>query len=113
MMKFEFYIRGYTSRQGGQYAHVNIIYLYKPYQTTNYRALRNTAKHILDKYLTESGENIYWERIARRIANVLVRRNSTVIEGIQVKILISPNKRPSSFEPGYHGPTYTTALFKQ
>lgn len=107
---FQFQISSYkTQRQGGQTLDLYVRYAMKDnvdYSSyPDYRDLRS----ITLKYLEPTDAlpvNIFWEIIAAKMAEELMSRYP--LSGISVQMLVYPNEQGSIFEPGFHGPIYTT-----
>lgn len=107
---FQFEMSGYhTQRQSGQTLDMYVRYAMKDNvsysQYPDYRELRRIAASYLEP-TPELPANVYWEIISEKIANDLMSRYP--LSGVSVQLLVYPNESKDSFEPGFHGPIYTT-----
>lgn len=107
---FQFVIPKYqTHRQGGQTISVYVRFAYKQglpeSQYVDYRLMR---KDVLS-YLEPSDEypiNVFWEILATTMGHDLMKNYP--IEGVSVQLVVFDNQNPDTFEPGDHGPVFTT-----
>jgi hypothetical protein len=107
---FQFQLNEYhTQRQSGQTLDMYIRYSLKDEvaysQYPDYRELRSIAITYLEP-TAKFPADTYWEVIAAAIGEDLMARYP--LSGVSIQLLVYPNENSNTYEPGFHGPIYTT-----
>lgn len=107
---FQFVISKYhTLRQGGQTVNIYVRYAYKQGLPTNeYCDYRKLRERVL-KYMEPTDDfptNVYWEILATEMGRELI--DDFPLDGVSVQLEVLDNPSGEVFEPGDHGPIFTT-----
>ncbi len=107
---FQFMIPKYhTARQSGQILNIYVRYAYKKNlpitEYPDYRLLRSVVLNYMEPSV-ELPEHIFWEILAQQIGKDLMK--NFPLTGISVQLEVLDNQNPDAYEPGDHGPIYTT-----
>ena len=107
---FQFVIPKYlTKRQGGQTVSIYARYAYnKDLPTSKYVDYRILREDLLS-YMEPSAEfpaQVYWEILATEMGRKLMKDYPFAGVSIQLEVLDNPD--PNVYEPGDHGPVFTT-----
>lgn len=107
---FQFVIPKYeTQRQGGQKVTIYVRFAYnKELPSSKYVDYRVMREEVL-KYMEPSEEfpsEVFWEVLATQIGRELIKNHP--IEGVSVQLEVLDNQNPNAYEPGDHGPVFTS-----
>lgn len=107
---FQFVIPKYdTQRQGGQKVTVYVRFAYnKGLASSKYIDYRVMREDVL-KYMEPSEEfpaEVFWEILATQMGRELMKNYP--VEGVSVQLEVLDNQNPNTYEPGDHGPVFTT-----
>lgn len=107
---FQFVIPHYhTARQSGQDVDVYVRYAYRANlpveQYPDYRELRTSVLRYMEPS-EELPRDTFWEIIATQMGTELMK--NFPLDGISIQLNVHDNQTPPSYEPGDHGPVFTT-----
>ncbi len=107
---FQFAIPKYlTTRQSGQTVNIYVRYAYKKdLPTSEYADYRELRAKILN-YMEPSDAfpaDVFWEILATNMGRELMK--DYPLDGVSIQLTVLDNPNPNSYEPGDHGPVFTT-----
>lgn len=107
---FQFVIPKYhTTRQSGQTVNIYVRYAYRSnLPTSEYPDYRILRTKIL-RYMEPSDElpaEVFWEILATNMGRELMK--DFPLDGVSIQLTVLDNQNPDSYEPGDHGPIFTS-----